>query len=185
MPALKNQKWELCALAMAGGSTQREAYRAGGLKFDPSSASKLFNRPEMKARIQEIIAERAATERQVARRAVEEAAIDRAWVVRHLRHNALTAMRGHPLYDRAGRPLLDASGNPRYGKPDHQAAATSLRLIGLDLGMFVNRSEVGAPGDFARMSDDELRGELRKLMELIGAPAEMLELIEPDEEGEE
>lgn len=185
MPALKNHKWEMCALAMAGGSTQREAYRAGGLKYDPASASRLFNRPELKNRIAEIIAERARTERQVAARAVEEAAIDRAWVIRHLRHNALGAMRGHPLYDRKGEILRDANGNPRYSKPDHQAAATSLRLIGLDIGMFINRTEVGAPGDFARMSDRELQVELRNLVQAMGAPPEMLELLEPAEEGEE
>ena len=63
MPALKNNKWELCAMAMAGGAqTQKEAMRAGGMKYDGASASRLFNRPEVKARIAEIIAERAHTD---------------------------------------------------------------------------------------------------------------------------
>ena len=186
MPALKNPRWELCALAMAGGAqTQKEAFRAGGLKYDGASAHRLFKRPEMVARIAEIQRERAETERQIAQQSVAEAAIDRAWVLRHLKHNALAAMRGHPLYDRAGNYLKDAYGNQRYGKPDHNSAALSLKLIGTDLGMFINRTELGVPGDFARMSDGELQTELRKLAEQIGLPADVLTMLEHQTEDEE
>jgi hypothetical protein len=186
MPALKNPKWELCALAMAGGAqTQKEAMRAGGLKYDGASASRLFNRPEMKARIAEIQQERDRTERQIAAQSVQEAAIDRAWVIRHLKHNALAAMRGHPLYTRDGDYLRDKFGNQRYGKPDHNSAAISLKLIGTDLGMFVNRTELGTPGDFARMSDNELKNELRSLVEQIGLPADVLTMLEHQTEDEE
>jgi len=173
-------------MAMAGGAqTQKEAMRAGGLKYDGASASRLFNRPEMKARIAEIIAERAHTERQIAAQSVSEAAIDRAWVIRHLKHNALAAMRGHPLYTRDGDFLRDKNGNPRYGKPDHAAAAVSLKLIGSDLGMFIQRTEIGGVGDFARMSDGELHQELRSLVEQMGLPPEMLALVGPEGEDEE
>jgi hypothetical protein len=188
MPALKNAKWELAAMAMAGGGqSQREAMRAAGLKYDSAGASRLFNKPEMKARVAEIIADRDRTERQIKAQSVAEAAIDRAWVIRHLKHNALAAMRGHPIRDRAGDIRVDKTGQPLYGKPDHAAAAVSLRLIGLDLGMFVNRSEIGAPGDFARMSDNELAKELRTLVEQMGLPADVLTMLEhqPEEEDEE
>jgi phage terminase small subunit len=58
---------------------------------------------------------------------------------------------------------------------DKQAALVNL---GKHLGMFIERKEVGQPGDFDRMSDDELRAELRsKLGEIVaggtsGADAE-------------
>lgn len=172
-------------MALAEGGSHREAYRAGGLKFDPASASRLFNKPEMKARVAEIQHERAQTERQIAAQSVAEAAIDRAWVIRHLKHNALAAMRGHPLYTRDGDFLRDKAGNPRYGKPDHAAAAVSLKLIGADLGMFIQRTEIGGPGDFARMSDGELQQELRTLVEAMGLPPEMLALVGPGEDEEE
>lgn len=32
----------------------------------------------------------------------------------------------------------------------------ALELLGNELGMFINRKEVGKPGDFAGMTDDEL-----------------------------
>jgi hypothetical protein len=171
---------------MAGGAqTQKEAMRASGLKYDGASASRLFNRKEMVARIAEIQHERAQTERQIALQSVAEAAIDRAWVLRHLKHNALAAMRGHPLYTRDGDYLKDKFGNQRYGKPDHNSAALSLKLIGTDLGMFINRTELGQPGDFARMSDNELKQELASLIEAMGLPAETLAVLEHQTEDEE
>jgi hypothetical protein len=185
LPALKNPKWEIVALAMADGSSQKEAVLAAKMKYDPPAASRLVRRPAIQARIAEIQHERDRTERQIAAQSVSEAAVDRAWVIRHLKHNALAAMRGHPLYDRGGNFLKDANGNPRYGKPDHAAAAVSLKLIGTDLGMFINRTELGGPGDFARMTDTELFGELRGLVEAMGLPPEMLALVEPETEDEE
>lgn len=172
-------------MAMADGSSQKEAVLAAKLKYDPASASRLFNRPEMKTRVNEIATERLRTERQIAAQSVTEAAIDRAWVIRHLKHNALAAMRGHPLYDRAGNILKDAQGSPRYAKPDHTAAAKSLELIGRDLGMFIQRTEIGGVGDFARMSDTELQQELRGLVEAMGLPPEMLALVEPETEEDD
>mgnify|MGYP001578581487 CR=1 FL=1 len=187
MPALKNPKWELMAYAMAGGSNQREAYRVGKLKFDRASASRMFRKPEMIARIAEIQAERAHNERQVGMQSATEAAVDRAWVLRHLKHNALAAMRGHPLHDRTGDVLLDKEGNPRYSKPDHTAAAKSLELIGRDLGMFIQRTEIGGPGDFERMSDTELQAELVTVAERIGIPLDALKQLtqQPVEEDED
>jgi hypothetical protein len=171
---------------MAGGAqTQKEAMRASGLKYDGASASRLFNRKEMVARIAEIQHERAQTERQIALQSVAEAAIDRAWVLRHLKHNALAAMRGHPLYTRDGDYLKDKFGNQRYGKPDHNSAALSLKLIGTDLGMFINRTELGQPGDFARMSDSELKQELSSLVEAMGLPADTLAVLTDQTEEDE
>ena len=36
-------------------------------------------------------------------------------------------------------------------------AIKALELLGREIGMFIERHEIGAVGDFARMSDDELR----------------------------
>ncbi len=178
MPALRNPKWEAAAYAIASGLSQREAYRAGGLKYDGGSASKLFARKEVKARIQEILAEQHEMTRVAAQKSAQEAGTDRAWVIRNLRNVALLGMRGHPLYDRMGKQLLDANGNVRYGKPDLTPAAYALRLIGMDQGMFIQRTEIGGPGDFARMSDAELMQELTLQAESLGIPADAIKLLE-------
>jgi hypothetical protein len=38
-------------------------------------------------------------------------------------------------------------------------------LLGKELGMFIDRKEVGAPNDFARMTDEELDAFLRESIE--------------------
>ena len=59
------------------------------------------------------------------------------------------------------RPVLDSSGKPtgeyRYDGPTVNRA---LELIGKEFRMFIDRKEVGQPGEFAHlenMSADELR----------------------------
>jgi phage terminase small subunit len=47
------------------------------------------------------------------------------------------------------------------------AAIRATELIGRELGMFVERSEVGAPGDFRRMSDQELHAQVNRLGESL------------------
>jgi len=186
MPTLSNPKWEICALARAGGNTVLESYRAGGyVSSDVSTAAKLFKKPAVAARVLEIQNERIATERTVAAKAAEEAGVDRAWVIRHLKHNALAAMRGSPMYNNKGVPLKDEHGNPRFGKPDHAAAAKSLELIGRDQGMFINRHEVGGPGEFERMSDKELNKELIEQAMKVGLTQEAIKLLTYQPEAEE
>lgn len=163
---------------MAGGSTQREAYRAGGFSYDQATASRFFNRPVIKARIQEIIAERVQTERQIALVAAQEAGVDRAWVMRHMRHAALGAMRGHPRYHRDGKRMLDDQGNQIYGKPDWGPAVEALKLIGQEQGMFINRAEIGAPGDFERLTDADLHRQLVDQAQKLGLPADAVKLLE-------
>lgn len=183
MPALHNHKWELVCQAYATGISQAEAYTAGGYKKDTSSATRLFKNPEIQRRCAEIIAERQQLDRQTAQRAAAEAEIDRAWVMRNLRTNALLAMRGHPLYDRGGNRLKDNEGNYRFTKPDHMAANRSLELLGREINMFINKHEVGGPGDFARLTEEELDGALKTTLEAFGVPEKMAAKLIQDLNG--
>lgn len=184
MAALANQKWELCALAYAGGNTQKEAYRAGGFKYDQSAASKFFHKPLIAARVQEIIAERHQLERVTSHKAAEEAGTDKAWVMRHLKHAVLIGLRGHPRYLRDGKRFLDENGNQIYGKPDIGPVVSALDLIGREQGMFITRTEVGGPGDFERMSDAELSKALIEVGQKLGLPVEAVKLLEWKEAAE-
>ena len=189
MPALTNQKWELACLALAGGNSNRESYRAGGFKYDPGAAARFFKRPVIATRVQEIIAERAQTERHIAQVAAQEAGTDRAWVIRHLKHAALMGLRGHPRHDRNGKRMLDEQGNQIYGKPDIGPAVDALKLIGIDQGMFINRTEIGQPGDFERMTDADLQNALIEQAQKLGLPADAVKMLEyagpADDEDEE
>ncbi len=186
MPSLQNPKWEIaCQTFAAGGVSQAEAYMAVSMakKKDKATAGKFFARPEIAARVQEIIAERHATEREVARKAAVEAEVDRAFVMRGLRNNGLLAQRGHPLYDKAGNRLRDAEGNYRYGKPDLMAANRAYELLGREIGMFINRHEVGGPGDFARLTEEELNAQLVETLQAFGVPDNLATKLIKDMDG--
>lgn len=185
MAPLLNPRWELACQTMATGSvSQAEAYMAtGAKKKNKGTAARFFGRPEIQGRVQEIIAERHATERQVAQRAAAEAEIDRAFIMRGLRNNALLAQRGHPMYDRAGQRLKDAEGNYRYGKPDLMAANRSYELLGREIGMFINRHEVGGPGDFARLTEEELNAQLVQTLQAFGVPDNLATKLIQDMDG--
>jgi len=177
MPVLKRTHWEIAAVARANGATQQEAYEGMGLKYNAGAASRFFSRPDIAGRIEEIQAEREEVRRQAANRAVKHEAMDRAFVLQYLRGTVASAMRGDPVYKRNGDPLLDANGNQVY-RPDRQSALRGLHLIGQDIGMFVQRTEVGGPGDFARMTDEELNAKLVEMALQLGLPEPAVKAIE-------
>lgn len=171
MPALADPRWEVAALALAGGAGIHEAYLQAGFKGKQPASSLFFKRPPIRARVQEIVAEREQNTREAARKAVEGATVDEAWVIRHLKHNALAALRGDPVYDRNGQPT-------GHYRPDRMSANKSLELIGRTRGMFIDRTELGNPGDFSRLADDELDAKLIELGKELGLPAPALKMLE-------
>jgi hypothetical protein len=46
-------------------------------------------------------------------------------------------------------------------------ANKALELIGKELGMFIDRKEVGGPNEFSRMSDEELEAFLRESIDSL------------------
>jgi hypothetical protein len=80
-----------------------------------------------------------------------------------------------------GDPVLDADGKPtgKYtGGTNPSAANQALKLLGMEChGMFVDKLEVGSPGDFARMTDDELRARVEADAQALGIDAEATEAL--------
>lgn len=140
MPRLKNPRREAFAQAIARGFSYIEAQEVVGYAVDTGTASKLANRPEVQARVAELMA-----------RAAGAVTVTKAWVLEKLVENALGAMA-----EKARGP-----------------ANRALELIGKEIGMFVDRAEVGRPGDFDRMDDEELyRAYLAAIAaERLGLPA--------------
>jgi phage terminase small subunit len=50
----------------------------------------------------------------------------------------------------------------------------ALELLGKHLGLFIERHEIGGPGDFARMTDDELHQALVGQAEALGLPEDAI-----------
>jgi len=90
-----------------------------------------------------------------------------------LKYNAERCLRGQPVFDEAGVQIPGQF----TGKPDAAGANRALHLIGLELGMFLERHEIGGPGDFGRLSDEELLSEIKGSAAALGVPADVIEQL--------
>jgi hypothetical protein len=153
------------ALALAIGKSLWEAYQAAGYSGTAhSAASSVGNRPDVQARMQEVIATKHRKEVQSNERAIDQAAIDKGWVVQRARYIVELGIRG-------GSPILGKDGKPTgafSGKPNLNAAVKSLALLAQMGGFIVQRHELGQPGDFSRLTDEELDAKIIEVGEAIG-----------------
>src|SRR5262249_52140637 len=82
-------------------------------------------------------------------RAIERAALTRAWVINQLMENVQMAKQAIPVTDRDGKEIGQYQQNL-------SAANRALELLGKELGMFIERLERGKPGEFEHLSDEEI-----------------------------
>jgi len=154
MPALPNAKHERFVLELLAGKSQSEAYLAAGysaksVAVASAAATRLLKDPTIAARLEELQAAAAA-----------KAALSKSWVLEKLRENVERAMQATPVLDRDGKP----TGEYVY---QGSVANRALELIGKEQGMFIDRKEIGEPGDFKRLSDDELDAEIAELQKAV------------------
>ncbi len=160
---LTKPKHEYFARLVAEGQSHTEAAKLAGYseKNAPSIGSRLSKKINIAGRIEEL-AER-ATEH-----AVASSGISRAWVIRGLQENFQRAMQAEAVVDSEGKP----TGDYRY---QGQVANRALELIGKEIGMFVDRKEVGIR-NLADASTEDLLG----LMDNIDGEIERITGAETD-----
>lgn len=159
MPILKDARRERFAQLVAAGSTAIDAYRNSGYNSETpgglsTSSGRLARTPIVKARIEELraIHEKAvvkATEKAVEKTAakdIEKVRLTKQWVLDKLVKNAQLAMREEEH--------VEGKGPSKY---DGSVANRALELLGKELGMFVDRKETGAPGEFSDYDATGLR----------------------------
>jgi hypothetical protein len=174
MAALRKASHEIVAQALANGKTQADAYRAGGYTFQPANAHRLCTSRAIAHRVQEIVAERIAKEARVRELAIDKAALTDSWVIVRLRHTIDLAIRGLPVYDKHGRQLTTPDGAPIF-RPDLAQANSGLRTAAQIQGMLIKRHEIGEPGDFTRMTDQELNVALIEASKSLGFSEEVVQ----------
>ncbi len=184
MPALVT-KYENVALALAGGDTQKNAAIAGGFSPKPASVHRLVRNHGIPERVREIKAERAEMDAKARLIAAEESGVDIAWIERHAKHVVLKAIRGEPLRMRDGTKRRDPETNEIIYKPDLQAANFGLQTLGRMKGAFIDRTEIGGPGDFSRMADGDLDKALLEIARQLGIPDAGVKMIEHLTKSEE
>lgn len=135
MPLLKNARHEHFATLVAGGKDPTEAYVAAG--FSPNgarpSATRLLQVATVCSRVAEM---RKSVEEPARERAIEKAAVNKAWVLERLTKIVDLGMALDPVKDSEGNDLgeLKAANLP--------AANAALALIGKEIGMFIDRKIV-------------------------------------------
>jgi len=130
----------------------RQAYDAKGMNDKAVSveADRLLKNPRITLEIERLTL-----------RAMDKAVLSKAWVLERLMRNARIAMGEEPV--RMTKTYKDKETGTTIDEvievldPDKAGANRALELLGKELGMFVDRTEIGKPGDFEAMSDEELR----------------------------
>lgn len=139
MPILKNPKHELFAQGMAKGESGRTAYRAAGYTATDAACDMAASRLMKTDKVSARVVE-------LQGRSAEKAVMTKAWILEELRANAEEAR---------------AAG--QYGP-----ANRAYELIGREGGMFVERKEIGGPGDFDSEEDAVLRDRYNDLAREVG-----------------
>lgn len=159
-----NAQREAFAQAVASGKTLADAFLLAypGVSTKPATlhpqASKLAADPRVAARIKML---RAA----ITERAIEDAVVDKDYVMRRLKTVAERCMQVAPVLDRKGNPVLvetpDGEEVPAFTF-NSMGANRALELLGKEIGLFVERKETGKPGDFANTDKEALRKSIRE-----------------------
>jgi phage terminase small subunit len=139
---LKNPRWEQFAHEIARGSTADAAYQAAGYAQSRGNASRLRAVEVVDKRIvalKEIIQE-------LQKRSSHRVALTQSWVLEQLIGIVLEAR----------------------AKTDFTGANKALNLIGLHLGMFVEKKEIGGPGAFDGLTIAAKRERMMDLARTLG-----------------
>lgn len=173
MPALLRPKYEMVCQSLAAGKSIKDSYISGGFKYVPAAATTFCRRGDIRARVAELVAQRAQVEDASTRQATHKAGLTKEWVVTRLMYLAERALRGEPLLDAAGVQVPGRFS----GRPQGAVAARALELLGQTMGIFVQRHELGGPGDFARLSDQELAAKITEDAHAVGMPADVIQAM--------
>ena len=156
MPALKNTQHEKFVQELLKGSSQADAYMAAGysaksVAVASAAANRLLKDVSVAARLREL-----------QDKIEERAIVDRKWVLERLVENANRAMMAVAVKDKEGKE----TGEYTY---EGSVANRALELIGKEFGMFVDRKEVGKPGDFSEYTDEQLDQIIREELPAVAS----------------
>ncbi len=126
MPVLENPKHERFAQALAAGKTAVDAYEAAGYRRNRGHAATLRKNPKLLKRVDEILETRGQIQGRGALAAIER---------------ALAAIERVRLTKTAVMDMLMADRELARKNGQSSAAIRATELIGIELGMFVTRTD--------------------------------------------
>lgn len=152
-----NAKHEHFCQLIANGENNTQAYVLAGYseKGAAASAARLLKNADICDRIAFLRNEKEAVHREAIVERIERSQIDAAWIEAKLVDAIDMGMQAVPVLDSEGAP----TGEYKQNLP---AAIKALELLGINRGLFVKKTEVGKPGDFADLADDELARQIKE-----------------------
>jgi len=165
MPILTNPKHELFAQNVAAGMNATDAYKNSGYNGTTSSAchvasGRLKSRPEVQERVRELLGAREVVAVKATARAVERVALSKEFVLEALITNVRKSLQMEPVLDKNGAEIYRYEGS---------VANRALELLGRELGMFIDRKEIGTPGEFANLDANSVKLLIAQRLGLDGA----------------
>jgi hypothetical protein len=152
MPALSNHRRELFAQLLFQGFAAVNAYEKAGYKRHDGNACTLAKHPEVLARLEEM------------RGGVEKIRGEQTDFPVGTRAIAARAKVTAESLIEMARTTYDSAMNEKQ----FAAANGSIREMGVLTGHRIERSEVGAPGEFDHLADDELERALVERFNALG-----------------
>lgn len=180
---LPNHRHELYSQELAKGISYDRAYIIAGYRPSHANAHTLKNKKDIQARVRYLLSQREHIHAQSTAKAIEETKLTKSWVIDNLRENALKCLGKLPI----NVSIVEGEAPIQEFQYHPTGANRALELLGRELNMFIERHEVGEPGEFARMSDDELAQDLLSQAEKLGIePAALQHLLtyQPKEDEE-
>ena len=149
---LKNAKHEHFAQLVSNGESPTRAYVLAGYSKNGAkqSASTLLTKTDVSTRVTDLRKEKEKLHSESVAKVVEDAGIDKAWVMAKLVKVVELGMKGETLQDNEG--VVVGEGSPE----NLNAANKALELIGKEFAMFVDRSEVRT-GPLDGLEHDDLK----------------------------
>jgi phage terminase small subunit len=213
VPALKNARRERFCQEIVHGKPLEEAHGLAGYVADRRNAANLRNQNDIARRITELLDKREALDSAVTAKAMEKLAITKEAILSELAKIAFANMQDYMKVGPDGAPTLNFKDLTRDqaaalveitveefrdGRTDaREVRRVKFKLgdkkgalvdLGKHFGMFIERHEVGEPGEFARMSDAELSQALLEQAEKleIELPQHLLtyQPAKPEDDGE-
>jgi phage terminase small subunit len=191
MAALKNHKHEAFCLAVSSGTSGTQAYLSAGYVCTEGAAAvaanRLLKQPKIAARIAELAG-------RVAEVVCQKTGVTLAAVVDELAKIAFSNMLDYVRVGPDGDPYVDMTDLNRAqaaaigevvvedfkdGRGEDARDVRRIRFklldkkgalvdLGRHLGGFVDRKEIGSPGEFESLTEDELRDKIRRADDLGG-----------------
>jgi hypothetical protein len=103
----------------------------------------------------------------LANQAVEHVALSRAWVLDRLMRHAQVCLGEIPLRLKMRKARSTDATELETHLPNANAANRALELLGREVNLFTEKREVGKPGDFDHMADEELTAFIEAQCEVV------------------